>query len=126
MPFLARMVQPAERLDGAKVRMWLADLDGDKYAAREAATQQLTQLGEDVEADLRAALAVNPSAEAEKRIRQILDVLANAPPPACLRDLRAVWALYLSGTPSAREALAALAKGAPKARLTREAARARE
>jgi RNA polymerase sigma factor (sigma-70 family) len=123
VPFLARMLSPAEKLDGAKVRQWLAGLDGDKFAAREAATRQLTQLGDDVEADLRTALASKPSAEAEKRIKQILDDLANAPPPSRLRELRAVWALHLCGTAAARDALAALAKGDPAARLTREAAR---
>jgi hypothetical protein len=71
---------------------------------------------------LKQALAERPSPEKRRRIRELLelrerDVLAAEP----LRALRAVQALEWADTSQARELLRTLAKGAPEARLTREA-----
>jgi RNA polymerase sigma factor (sigma-70 family) len=118
--FLAATVQPAAKPDAAKVRQWLSDLDDDRFPVREAAARELGRLGESVEPELRAALAARPSEEKRGRLERLLTALTEGPPQP-LAELRAVWALELSGTPASRKVLEALAGGATDARLTREA-----
>jgi RNA polymerase sigma factor (sigma-70 family) len=118
--FLAATVRPAAKQDSAQVNRWLADLDSDRFAVREAAGQELARLGEEVESELRAALAARPSEEKRGRLERLLTALTEGPPEP-LAELRAVWALELNGTPAARKVLEALAGGAAGARLTREA-----
>jgi hypothetical protein len=122
--FLAESLRPARKVDAANVRRLIADLDSEKFPAREAASRQLTALGEDAEVALRVALAQPRSAEAHQRIQKSLDALLESPPPDRLRELRAVWALEFSGTLTARKVLSVLSTGDPDARLTRDAAAA--
>jgi hypothetical protein len=71
--------------------------------------------------------AVRP-AEIKRRIQEVLTALETPGPLSAdvLRESRAVIALEHIGTREARETLAALAKGVPDARLTREAKAALE
>ena len=87
------------------------------------AADALERLGEDAESSLRRALADKPSLESRRRVERLLERLVIAPvnDPARLRELRAVEVLEHINTVEARRVLAALAKGTPEARLTREA-----
>ena len=78
-------------------------------------------MGRPAEPALRKALDGQPSPEVRRRVRQLLNKLAAVPSGERLRALRALEALEQIGTPPAREALEALARGAPEARLTQEA-----
>jgi WD40 repeat protein len=99
----------------------LADLDSPHFAAREAATRRLTELGAEAEPALRPRLAQAPSLEVRRRIERLLAALPDQPlPPAALRRLRAVMALERIGAP-ARAALAALAAEDLGSLLTEEA-----
>jgi RNA polymerase sigma factor (sigma-70 family) len=118
--FLAATVRPAAKPDRDQVNRWLTELDSDRFAVREAADRELARLGEDAEAGLRAALAARPSEEKRGRLDRLLTALTEGAPQP-LAELRAVWALELTGTPAARKVLEALAGGAAGARLTREA-----
>jgi hypothetical protein len=111
--------------DPARLARLITALDSDEFAAREQATRELARLGEPAEPALRGALGRKPSAEARRRIAQLLEPLRRQELSGeRLRELRAVQVLELTGTPAARRVLAALAKGEPEARLTRAASRA--
>jgi hypothetical protein len=101
----------------------LAGLDEEEFARREKAQDDLARMGRVVEGLVRAELKKGPaSAEVSRRLTQVLDRLAKAEPTAeDLRGLRAVEVLEQAATAEARQALAALARGLPEARLTQEA-----
>jgi RNA polymerase sigma factor (sigma-70 family) len=117
--FLRSHLPAARPADPEKVARLLADLGGDAYRAREAATAELRRIGPGTEPALRRALADRPPLELKRRAEQLLAELDHG--PEALRGLRAVRALEQTGTPEARAALAALAGGDPDARLTRSA-----
>jgi hypothetical protein len=120
--FLAKRLRPVEAPDEQRLTRLIADLDGERFQDREAATRELERLHELAGPALRKALAAQPSAEARRRIEGLLE--AHAKPlghPESLRAMRAVEMLELAGYPEARRLLGSLAKGAPEARLTQEA-----
>jgi dipeptidyl aminopeptidase/acylaminoacyl peptidase len=126
VPFPAKSLRPAAKIDFAKVRQRITELGDDEFKTRETASRELKHLGEDVEEELRKGLVDNPSPEAVQRLRSILSAVSQSPPPARLQELRGVWVLELIGTPQAKEILADLGRGEPNARLTREAKAALE
>jgi RNA polymerase sigma factor (sigma-70 family) len=122
VPLLAEHLKPAAAPDAKRVARLLADLDGERFEAREQATRELEKLGGLAEAALRQALAASPSAEAKRRLEGMLEKLDGATPtPEEVRAVRAVEVLEHTCTAEARRLLSALAGGVPEARLTREA-----
>jgi WD40 repeat protein len=119
VPFLRDRLQPAAAVDGKRIEQLLADLDGDDYAAREAASRQLAALRDCVEPALRRALRAEPSPEKRRRLQALL---AAPPRPSAerLRTLRAIDVLERIATPEARRLLEKLGGGAA-VRETREA-----
>jgi hypothetical protein len=95
----------------------LADLDSDDFATREKASRELAGLGTAAEPALRRALADRPSLELQHRIEGLLRGLEGQH----IGVLRGVEVLEHVNTTEARKLLAALARGEPEARLTREA-----
>jgi len=108
-----------------QVRQLIADLDSPVFATRERATAGLARLGDAADDQLRAALAGALSAEQRRRV---MDVLGSRglieSDPDRLRALRCVEVLERSGSAEARMVLSGLSKGAPMARLTRDAVHA--
>ncbi len=107
----------------------MADLDSDRFETREQATGELEKLAELAEPELRRALRDNPPLERRQRIERLLQEVAGQrenPSPARLRIIRALEALELMDTPTARHALEEYAKGAPVADLTKDAKAALE
>jgi hypothetical protein len=97
-------------------------LDSPRFADRERATAELEALGEDALPLLRKLAAGGVTAEQNRRLQRVLERLAGPPWGAeQLRQLRAVEALSIAGTPDAKRMLAELAAGHAEARLTREA-----
>jgi WD40 repeat protein len=118
---LGRRLKPVA-VDSARVRGWLAELDDESFAGREAAGRGLEALGEDVEIALERALAAKPAPEARRRLERLLGRLRRGEPTAVRRQrARALEVLEQVGTPEARRLLEALARGAAEARLTQEA-----
>ncbi len=108
--------------DSKQVARWIAELDSERFEARQQAMAALGQLGERAEPDLRIALDGKPSLEARKRIEELLvNVRESVSTPENLRKLRAVEVLERIGTTHAEGLLRTLANGAPRALLTREA-----
>ncbi len=121
--WLATRVSPAKPADPAHVKALIGDLDRDDFATRERAAAELRELGASAAAALREALTNSPSAEVRRRAEELLQNQENGViPPGELRSLRAVEVLEWIATPEARARLVELAKGAPAARITREAA----
>ncbi len=119
---------PKNPLDPGRVGKLIADLDGNAFAEREAATAELEKLGRRAEAALRKAAADSGSAEVKRRAETILARWAPLTTAEYstedARELRAVWALELAGTPEARRLLAEWAEARVGNRLCEEAASA--
>jgi WD40 repeat protein len=116
---LQERLRPAVGFPQDKFKRLLAALDADDFDAREAASRQLAESEELLEATLRAALEGDLTAEQRSRIVGILKAAAG-PSADTLRGLRGVRALAWVGTPAAKEVLEKLADGGPDAALTRE------
>lgn len=122
VPMLKTKLRPVSAAGKQQVARLIADLDSDDFAVREKAMEQLRQLSERAELDLREGLKGKLSLESRKRIEELLEaVRAAALSPDNLRNLRAVEVLEYVGTSAAQDVLKTLAKGASSARLTREA-----
>jgi WD40 repeat protein len=119
---LRAKLPPADvRVDEAQVRKLLADLDSERFAAREAAARALAKLGPPATPALRQALAGAGSTELQRSLRRILDGLKADPGREDFRRMRAVQALELASTPEAREVLRAWAGGTAEMPLTEDA-----
>jgi hypothetical protein len=123
VPFLRARLAPAPPLDARPERIarLVADLGSGSFKVRDRATTELEGVGDVVAPALREALRSGLPPEAQQRVRRLLARINNPPPPARLRELRAVEVLEHIGTPEARQVLEMLTKGAAEARLTREA-----
>jgi WD40 repeat protein len=125
VPLVRTGVKPAAPVDAAVIERLLVDLASETFATREAATTGLIAAGDAAEGKVRAYLAATPDPEGRLRAGQILAAISGPPATAVRRrELRAVEALEWAGTAGAEELLRGLAKGAPEARLTRDAAAA--
>jgi hypothetical protein len=125
VPVLRASVRPAAALTGETQKCLersLRDLDDDDFEVRERASAELVRLGEAALPAARKALAGKPSAEARRRLEEVVAQLSGrAPSPDLRAALRAVEVLEHAGTPEARQLLKELAAGLPEAALTREA-----
>jgi hypothetical protein len=100
----------------------IAELDDDRFAAREQATRTLREMGAESQPALQQALTRKPSQEARRRLEQILeDMRGSVLSHRDLRPGRAVEVLERIGTTDARDVLSSLASGKPGAILTLEA-----
>jgi hypothetical protein len=114
-------LRPAPGANEAHLARLLNDLDSNDFVVREKASAALGKLGDVARPAIERALArPGTSLELRKRLQGLIDRLA-VPAGESLRELRALEVLERLGTPEARQVLEALAKGAPEARLTREA-----
>jgi hypothetical protein len=121
---LRQRLKPVDRVDGDRLRRLIADLDDDRFAIRERASQELERLGDPVEGAFRQALAGQPSAEVRRRIDLLLERLRTLrlyPPPERLRLSRAIDILEQIGSSESQAILTGLAQGAPEAELTVQA-----
>src|SRR5262249_8615943 len=118
---LSKHLHPVVTPDLKLLNQLIGDLDNDTFATREEATKKLEALAAIAEPALRLALEQSPSAEATRRINQVLAKLGASPTGDRLRYLRSIEGLELIATPEARKLLSKLASGAPGAWLTRDA-----
>jgi hypothetical protein len=117
--FLKERLRPASRADPERVEKLIAELNSDRFAARQHAMQELRNLGELAEAALRQKLQSNLPLEMRRRVEELLQKAE--PAPDRLREVRAIEVLEHIGTADAKEVLQMMANGAPEARLTQEA-----
>jgi hypothetical protein len=115
-------LRPVPEANAQRVEKLIADLNADEFEVREAATAELASFDRSIEETLRARFDGDIATEAKQRLGKLLDNFKIGPHgPALLRPRRAVVALELIGSPSAREVLETLAGGAKGSDLTRDA-----
>jgi roadblock/LC7 domain-containing protein len=127
VPFLGKKVRPVAEERLRRVKGLLKDLDDDDPPKRERATKELQAVAAAFEPLLTQARRDAEPGEVRNRVQIVLQRMREAQvPQTLLAELRAVGVLEQIATPAAREVLAALAGGAPGARLTAEARQALE
>lgn len=100
----------------------IKDLDDADFNVREAATATLRRVGLHLRPELERALAKPSSAEARRRLKDVLEEMGSTPPPSdVLRQKRAVRLLEWIGTAEAQRLLETLAKGRDTADQTLDA-----
>jgi RNA polymerase sigma factor (sigma-70 family) len=117
---LQKHLRPVAPADRKRADRLIADLDDDNFQTRRRAFRELKKLGAKAEDALRKALSDGPSPEAGRRIEALLDAVRGRE----VGITRGVEVLERVGTAEAYRLLAAMARGLPDARLTREAAAA--
>jgi WD40 repeat protein len=121
---LGTKLAPVPPVSRVKIAGWIAGLGSSSFAERSAAEAALEGCLTQAEGQMRQALVKAPL-EARLRLRRLLRRLDNrASDPSWLRQARGVEVLERIGSPGAVALLEKLAKGAPGAALTREAAEA--
>ena len=119
--FLKQRLRPVEAADKNRLSRLLTDLDAETFERREGASEELAQLGEFAETTLRRSIKGRAPSGAKRLLTELLDMLDRSQlPSSTLRALRAVEALEHLGTPSARQALSAIAQGAAGSLMTHE------
>jgi RNA polymerase sigma factor (sigma-70 family) len=122
LPLLTERLKSVTPADAKLTAKLIADLGSDQFAQRQAATKELSDLGEGAESALRKAVAGNPSLELRKRLQQILE--KRDQDPEIRRRLRGVEALEHIGTPGALQVLKSVADESPQPRVSQTAAAA--
>jgi WD40 repeat protein len=109
-------------IDDKQISTWVTNLDSENFATRDEAFRSLEKLANQAEPALRKARAGNISLEMRRRVDDLIEKIERGNlTNEELQAARAVEILERIATPAARDLLAALAKGAPPAVLTREA-----
>jgi hypothetical protein len=121
LPLFRDRLRPAEAPPAEKLKQLIGDLDSEEFAKRNAANKELAEFEELAEPAMREALKEDISAEKRKRLEKLLDSTLIVRTPEKLRQLRALEVLEQIGAPEARKMIQTLSKGAPEARLTRDA-----
>src|SRR5205085_9658200 len=107
--------------DPKQLAQWTTELGSDDFKVRTRAMRELEDLGELAEPALVRAMFTAETLEARQRLELLLEKMDGPPTGEALRTVRAIGVLELLATAEARELLQTLAKGEPKARLTRAA-----
>jgi WD40 repeat protein len=94
--------------DAKRLARLVAELDDDAFAVRERSTRELSEAGVDAADALRQALANDPSPEARRRLKKLLDRLQEGNDSKRLRALRAIEVLERIGSPQAKDVLRSL------------------
>jgi len=121
MPLLKKDMRPV-LIDPQRAARWLADLDSQRFADRQNATEEFIYFGKYPELYLFKALEGKPSLEVRRRIEQILQKVDQPSPPAeWSRVARGLALLEHYNAAQSRQLLEQLAKGRSKAPITQEA-----
>jgi WD40 repeat protein len=120
---LKQRLKPAPIPPGeARIRQLIEELDSDKFAVREAASQELRKLGVAAKPLLLEALKKDTPLETRQRVEKLLEGLKDAPlgqlSAETISRIRAIFVLERIGTPDACRVLEILAQGAAGARET--------
>jgi WD40 repeat protein len=119
---LLERLRPLLQADGNRIGPLIADLDDQRFEARQRASRELRKLDDLAEPALRQALAGRPSPELRRRLEALLAELGSAPfSPRRARLQRAVEVLERAGSEEARAALQQIIREAPGSWLREQA-----
>jgi WD40 repeat protein len=123
LPLLRERLRPADQPDRRRLKQLLAELADDDFEVRERASTALAGYAPYIDSALQEALEETDSAEAARRLQDLLAREPYATPQgaATLQRLRAIEVLERIGTPDARAILRDIAQGTPYAAETRHA-----
>ena len=107
-----------------RIRGLIETLNDDDFTKRDAASNELEQLGQLAEAELRRRLSEKPAPETRNRVETLLDDMRIVRSAEERRQMRAVWVLEQIGSGEARKTLKQLAGGAQAGRGKRSEAKA--
>ncbi|MBO0699336.1 MAG: hypothetical protein J2P46_13150, partial [Zavarzinella sp.] len=119
--FLGEQRPLFEGVEARRIERWIADLDSDKYAERERASQELGLILDEAEPHLKKALRGNPSAEARRRLELLVQTRSAGTTGRELQRLRVVEVLEHIATPAAAAVLQKLATSLPDTRAAQDA-----
>ena len=114
-------LRPSPLANAGKIQHWIADLDSEQFAVREAASKELAKIDAQIEPYVREALKGNVSPETARRLERIVSTV-DILDARSVRTIRAITVLERIGSSDAREVLQSLADGAPGSLATEEAA----
>jgi WD40 repeat protein len=117
----ASKLSPIVEVPPARIAGWAMDLDSEEQDRRVAAERGLAAARDQAEEALRAAVLKPLSLEQMRRAERLLKKIDPTTDAELLRQARAVEILEYAGSKEAITLLEKLAKGAPAARLTRDA-----
>jgi RNA polymerase sigma factor (sigma-70 family) len=120
VPFIKKRLRPATLADPQHTARLIRELDSDDFQLRQKAARELEETGEATLPVLRKALAAGPSAEARRRMNQVLISLERWSGEP-LRALRALEVLERIASKDARKVIEMVAGWTPETRVTREA-----
>jgi hypothetical protein len=120
---LSRRLQPVAALDPKRIATLIADLDSNDFQVRQKADTELEKAGRQVAPALRQALAKQPSREAGRRLKVVIEHVERLPFASAdtLRAIRAQEVLEQIGTAEAIGVLRRIAAGAAGAAETEDA-----
>jgi RNA polymerase sigma factor (sigma-70 family) len=122
VPLLAERLRPRPAPVAERIAHLLVQLESNRFAERERASEDLRQVGWEAEPAVCQFLAGKPSLEARKRAEDLLiDIRKKDLSPDLLQRVRGLEVLERIGSREARQVLQGLAGGTPDALLTREA-----
>jgi hypothetical protein len=130
VPWLRERLRPVPAVPARRIAELVAELDNPRFKVRDKAARELEQLEDMAKVALQGALAAGPASgkPSEEFRRRVETLLKKLEEPLTsverLRAVRAVEVLEQIATLAAQQELRRLARGAPAARLTREAAAA--
>src|SRR5262249_37178392 len=129
VPFLKERLQPLFQVL-VRTSQLVAELDDDRFAVRQKATQELEKMSEFGAPVLRQVLQGRPSLEVRRRVERILEQVEKRRgpdfPSDWLRVLRTIEVLEKIGNAEARQVLESLGREVPELQLAREARAALE
>jgi WD40 repeat protein len=115
--FLKDHLPPARRVDLRPLKQKIKELDSPRFPIRQQAMKDLEAMGQTAEAGLKQALKGKISLETSRRLQRLLDKVAEARRRE-VQQVRAVAVLEQIASAEARQVLAGLAAGDPRAPLT--------
>jgi dipeptidyl aminopeptidase/acylaminoacyl peptidase len=124
--YIRERVRATPRLDDSRLQHLLSNLNDDKYAVRERATDNLARLGEIAVPAMAKHLEGPISLESRRRIERLLAEVPSVPPREVVQTLRAIEVLEMIGTAEARQVIQSMVNGEPGARQTRDSGLALE
>jgi hypothetical protein len=128
-PFLKEQLKPIPAAETERMAGLIKRLDHDEFEQREIASAELATLGRRALPMLRLALEKKPSAEARRRLDELVEKLRTEhglPPSEETIRLRVIEALEGGGTAESGQLLEVLARGRADATASREAKAALE